>query len=401
MDFTRKLTLVDPLGIGFTCSTYSGNGQANINRNTMWKQQLRALAPAHVRIPLRWNKGNPGSSAGGAQTSGDADLYVKNINGLGAIPYVIYGGDNSDNGGLNPADAAAFVHHYNDPGVLSGGPVKYWVVGNEADNGGGSAAYLAALPGIVAAMHNADPSIRISAPAAAYWDTNLLSAAAKVPGVDDLDYHAYNGEDPAPNGFPNEDAYHQHIAVDIPKMFPGSCGVTECNWHFAGGDPAFFDWRNTCFIADAAGQVLSGGGHFTQYSDSNGALGLLNDGNGQGQPGVFGTPLPAYWGVGIWTGMRQFKTWSGAMCPVTTGFSSTTLSAFACSNGKIVLVNKSANPLSLTIAMNGKTTGTYQVWATNRNSPTSPITMPVNGTYVSGTIDYVIPAGTAVSVDVN
>jgi hypothetical protein len=231
-----------------------------MNLSASWKASLAALGAGHVRIPLRWNHGNPGSSAGGAQTSGDADTYIKNIRGMGAQPFVIYGGDAHDNTGLNATDAAAFVAHYNGSGGSThGGPVKYWVVGNEPDisNGGGDSAYLSMLPGVIAAMHGVDPSVVISAPAAAWWDSGLLKSAAAVKGVGILSYHAYNGGDAAPGGFPNESAYHANIQTLKTYKSGIRCGVEEANWHYVGGSTAFFDWRNTCFIADTAGQVLS------------------------------------------------------------------------------------------------------------------------------------------------
>jgi hypothetical protein len=403
VNFSKVLTPVDPLGVGWTCSTYKGNGAANMNASAEWKAKLAKLGAGHVRIPLRWNHGDPGSGAGGAQSSGDADKYVKNIRGMGALPFAIYGGDASDNGGLNGSDVAAFVKRYNGSGgAARGGPVRYWIVGNEPDNGGGSGAYLRLLPGVISAMHRADSSVVISAPAAAYWDTGLLQAAAKVDGVGILSYHAYNGGDPAPGGFPNERAYHDNIEILRSWKRGIHYGVEEVNWHFQGGSPAFFEWKNTCFIADAAGQVLTAGGHFTQYSDSNGPLGLLNDGTGQGQPGSFGTPLPAYWGLGIWTGMAgQFKKYSRNMVPVSTTFAGTTLSAFACDNGKVVLVNKDTSTHQVTIGMNGRTSGTYEVWATQRNNPAGPIRKVASGHYSRGEISCTVPAGTAVSIDVS
>jgi hypothetical protein len=401
VDFTKITRPVDPLGVGITLSTYSGGGQATINRSPQWKAMLANLAPGHVRIPLRWNKGNPGSSAGGAQTSGDADAYVQNIKSIGAIPFIVYGGDSTDNG-ISPGDAAAFIHHYNDAGGQHGGPVRYWVIGNEPSGGAGGG-YVSALPGIVAAMRAADPLVVLSAPAAAYWDTGLIQAAAKVPGVGILSWHAYNGGDASPGGFPDQSAYGANVAW-LRNLKPGLLyGCEEANWHYAGGSPAFFDWRNTCFLADAAGQVLSAGGHFTQYADSNGPLGLMNDGSGQGQPGSFLTTLPAYNGIGIWTGMAgAFKRWGSNMVQASSTYPGTVLGVYASDNGKIVLVNKDTAPHPVTIAMKGKTAGTYTVHASQQNNPTGPFMQAVQpAPYAGGVISWTVPAGTVASVDVS
>jgi hypothetical protein len=185
------------------------------------------------------------------------------------------------------------------------------------------------------------------------------------------------------------------------------CEEVNCMWEYstanAYSSSYFYDWHGSCFIASAAGQCLAAGGHFTQYSDSNGALGLMNDGSGQdSMPGSQGTTFPAYWGVGIWTGMAgQFKGVGAHMVSATSTIAATTLDVFACDNGKIVVVNKSGSSQALTIDLGGKTNGTYNVWATNAATATSPITEVVTGaTYTGSVITYTVPAQTAVSIDV-
>lgn len=400
VDFSSVLVPVSVLGVGFVISTY-GKGAASINSGGPWKAALAALAPGHCRVPLRWNGGNPGSSAGGGQTSGDADDYVRAIKDIGAIPLVTFGGDASDNGFV-PADGGKFVHHYNDGGGQNGGPVTYWTIGNEPDNTGGIGPYQSSAPQAAAAMHAADPTVVLSAPEAAYWDPSLLQWAAGQSWIGLLSYHAYNGGDPAPGGFPDQSAYNANIK-QLKAWAPGKVPcLHEFNWHYAGGASQFFDWHNTCFAADVIGQVLSAGGHATLYSDANGPLGLMNDGGGQGQPGSTGTPLPSYWGLGIWTGMNgEFFRYGKNMCPASTTYPGTTLSAFASDSGKIVLVNKGTAALPLVISMPGKTTGTYEAWETNAGSPTSPVTRSASASYTGGVIEYAIPGSTAASVDVS
>jgi hypothetical protein len=400
------LVACDPLGIGITISTYSGAGSANPNLSTTWLNSLIALAPGHCRIPLRWNNGNPGSSAAGAQTSGDADTYIANIKAMGAIPFVVYGGDTTDNGGINGTDAAAFVHHYNDAGGQHNGPVKYWVIGNEPNVSGGTGPYTSVAPSIISAMHGADPSVKLSVPASGFWDTGLLGSVAGM-NLDILSYHAYDGDD-AGTGFPNDGQYYTHVKTDMPGIKAGVMyGVEEVNWHFdynsANNKSAFYDWHNTLFIADVAGQVLSAGGHFSQYADSNAALGLMNDGTANAsQVGTFGTKFPAYWGVGIWTGMNgQFKRWGQNVVPTTTTFAFNTVAVYATDNGKVVICNKGSSSQALTIKLGGTTSGTYQVWKTNAASPTSAITQDVaSSPYTGSAISYTIPAQTVVSLEV-
>lgn len=414
------LVPVDPLGVGITLSGYSGGGTANI-LNAGWKAALQALAPATCRVPMAWFSGNPGIGAGGAQTAGNADAYIAAIKSIGATPFIVFLGDTSDNGFLTLADHGtseftAFVSHYNAGGGAHGGPVKYWVIGNEPDTQGVvggfdyNANYTTYLPSLLSAGHAADSTIVMSAPAAGSWNPTLIQAAANAAGnagLGILSYHAFDGGNIGGSGFPTDPQYYTHVKTDLPAYKAGiHYGVEEVNWNPAYGAPnttQFYDWHNTLFIADAAGQVISAGGHFIMYSDSNGALGLLNDGAAtNSQPGSFLQPLPAYWGIGIWTGMNgQFRRWSANMVPVTTTYAQGVLTVFASDNGKIVVCNKDTAAHPVTIGLGGTSSGTYNVWATNAASPQSPITEVVTaGAYSGSVIAYTVPAQTAVSIEV-
>jgi hypothetical protein len=115
------IATTDPLGVGVTISTYDGtssenpSGTANILKSSLWLAGVGNLAPAHRRIPLRWNGGNPGSGAAFALSSGDADAYIKAIKRMGTVPYIVFMDDNGGNA-MSAADAGAFVHHHNDNG---------------------------------------------------------------------------------------------------------------------------------------------------------------------------------------------------------------------------------------------------------------------------------------------
>jgi hypothetical protein len=412
VDFRTVSQAVDPLGVGITISTFNGNGgMANMNLSASWKQTLQNLSPGHCRIPLQYAGGNPGSSAAYAQTTGDGKTYVENIVAMGAIPYVILGGDsngaNNDNG-YTTADASGLVKYFNANGGQNGGPVKYWIVGNEPDNSGILSSYVSGLPSILSAMRSAEPSIaiKISAPAVATWSnaSAIQQVAEQSQPADILSYHAYNGAQ-----FPDQSSYYDNVKTMEGYKSGLMYGCEEVNsyWEYNTGNgyssSYFYDWHNTCFIASAAGNVLAAGGHFTQYSDSNGALGLMNDGQtDQGIPGSQGTTLPAYWGVGIWTGMNgQFKRYSSNMVKATNTFAQTSLEVWACDNGKIVVVNKDTSAHDLTINLGGTTTGTYNVWASQANNPTEKIQEVVtNASYSNSIISYAAPAQTVMSIDV-
>lgn len=407
-DFTTNVAAIDPLAVGITLSGYNGNGNASI-LNSTWKASLQALAPASCRVPFAWFGGNPGIGAGGGQTPGNATAYLNAINAIGAIPYVIYLGDTSDNGGINSTTATSFVNWFNAGGGAHGGPVKYWVVGNEPDNTGGTGPYESVVGGIVSAIHAADATTKVSAPAAAYWDTGLMTNSSITgSGLNIMSWHEYDGGNTDGTGFPTDPQYSSHTKSALGFVSGTSAGVEEINWspfYGSGNTTQFYDWHNTLFLADAAGQILSAGGHMIMYADSNGALGLMNDGtSNNAQPGSYGTKFPAYWGIGIWTGMNgQFKRWNTHMVTAATTFAQGVLTAYACDNGKIVICNKGSSAQNLTIAVTlsgGATTGTFKVWTTNAASPLSAISNTANGSFTGGVISYTIPGQTAASIDV-
>jgi hypothetical protein len=322
--------------------------------------------------------------------------YITTIRSMGGTPYVVIGGDNSDNG-LATSDVSGFIHYFNDNGgTRAGGKLERVVLGNEPDNGGGSGAYLAQLDGWIAAAKAADPSILVSAPAAAYWDTGLLASAATHP-IDILSYHAYDG-----TMFPMTRQYHTHID-DLRQMKSGlRYGVEEFIYHFEASVSGFLDWHNLVFTASVIGQTLSAGGHAIEYSDSNGQLGLLNDGAGQGQTGVLGDPLPAFYGIGMWTGLNgTFRGLGSASVIASTTVQD--LDVFGMNNGKVILLNKSATTdHTVKIGFGGRTAGTYSVWQTSMSAPTAP---PVEtkhmGSYAGAELMLKLPAGTVTSLQLD
>lgn len=416
VDFTTNIVTTDPLGVGFVVSEFGGNPIPLVG-DTTWNSKLANLAPGHIRCSVAWYGGSPGYGAGGSSRQhGTATAMINAIKAMGAIPLVSFNGDSADNNFV-PADGGSLVHYFNDAGGQNGGPVHYFSIGNEAENGGTpsvttyeSGSGTGSATATLAAMHAADATINIGMPAAAYWDTAMLSWAGAQTGIGCLSYHAYDGGD-AGTGFPNDGQMYTHIKTDLPAYKAGILyGCEECNWHFQYGGAnttQFYDWHNCCNIADNCGQALSAGGHLTVYSDFGTALGLLNDGTGaNGQPGAKYTTFPAYWGLGIWTGMNgQFKRYSGHMVSCTNTLGVATLGAYACDNGKLVIINKSTSVQALTIGVTmaaGATSSTYNIWSTSQSSPLAAITQVVtNATFTGGVINYTIPAGTAISIDIN
>lgn len=390
---------IDPLGAGLVITEFGGNPVPVVSNNGGWKQTLAALAPGHCRCSIAWYGGNPGYGAGGSsRTPGSATALIQAIQSVGAIPLVSYNGDSTDNGGLTAANGAALVV------AMSALGVKYFSVGNEPEVSGPTPAFGSIIP----AMAGAASGVVIGAPAAAFWDTGLLESVVGISGLRSMSYHAYDaldsaGSDNGGGGYFNTSQYFNQTGTM--RGFQGGLfyGVEEFNANSNAGSSATMAFttsvKNTLWVADVLGQLLSSGAHGTVYGDSNSGLSVISDGSG-GLPS-FGTPMPAYWGIGIWTGMNgQFKRWSANAVSCTTTFPNTSISAYACDNGKIVLVNKDTVAHAVTIAMGGKTSGTYNVNATQGSPPTAIRQIVTGAAYSGSEITYTVPANTAVSIDV-
>jgi hypothetical protein len=415
-DFRTTTYALDTYSIGATISTYNGGGNANINKNATWKSNLQALGPLAWRIPLRYNGGNPGSSAGGGQSSGDAATYINNIKSIGGVPVVVIGGDTSDNNFSNN-DAAGLVHYFNDNGGQNGGPVKAWVIGNEYTNGGNDPiGYQSHLNGWASAMKGASASgITLSAPAAPdmkFADGAIGSSVSNAAQyLDFLSYHAYQGQSAGLGATGDYETVANHIRSTF--ITSGNFGaragsvapaLEEFNWApFYSGQTEFYDWHNTVFIASVIGHSLSAGAHAYQYADSNGPLGLMNDGSGQnGQPGSFGTKFPAYWGLGMWTGLNgTFRRFGGHL--VSASSSVANVEIYATDNGKIMLINKDTAAHSLTVGIGGQpAAGTYNVWQTSQGAPlNAPTHVTTNAGYSGSVVSINLPAGTVSSLELN
>jgi hypothetical protein len=393
-------TPVDPLGVGVVITEFGGNPVPLVSNTAGWKTTMAALAPGHLRCSIAYYGGNPGYGAGGSsRTPGTATALIQAIQAVGAIPLVSYNGDSTDNGGLTTTNGAALVAY------LAALGVKYFSVGNEPEVSGPTPSYSTIVPAMAAAASG----VNVGAPGAAFWDTGLLSSTAGVSNLGCLSYHAYDGLD-APGsdngggGFYNTSQYFSQTGTMRGFKSGILYGVEEFNANSSASSGATLafttSWQETCWIADVLGQILRSGAHGTVYGDSNSALSVISDGSA-GLP-TFGAPMPAYWGLGIWTGMNgQFRRYSANMVSATTTFANTSISAYACDNGKIVLVNKDTVAHAVTIAMGGLTSGTYNVSAAQGSPPTSIVQVVTGAPYSNSQIAYTVPAQASVSIDVS
>ncbi len=413
VDFRTTVHPLDRWSIGGTILTEWGGGghtaaPVTIVTDATWRASLGALGPLHWRIPLNMTSGTPSSSEriGGRDDGAD---YLKAIRSIGGTPYPIIQGNPRDDD-FSAADVAAFVHYVNDDGgARAGGKIERLVLGNEPDNLGATGVrdYLAALDGRIAAAKGADPALRVSAPASSHWGNDALvrNGAAKHAGVDVLSYHAYDGANTGSNppGFPETRHYFDDMTA-LRSYRPGltGYGLEEVNFGSGQGTGPLYDYRNLVWLASVIGQVVTAGGNVSTFADLNGSFGMMNDGNGDdGQPGRLYTRFPAYWAVGMWTGMNGlFRRFGSATVAASSSVS--LVDVFATVNGKIMLINKDGTrDHTVTVSLLGKTTGHCWAWQTRKSTPTAgPSEVVSNRPYSGGQVTITLPAGTVTSLDV-
>ncbi|HVA97158.1 MAG TPA: hypothetical protein VND99_05885 [Candidatus Acidoferrales bacterium] len=396
VDFRKNLS-VPALNVYSIGDTISEFGYPNNNiANATWRSTLAKLGPLAWRLALRMNGNSVAAGAGGG--NGDGTAYVKDIRAMNGVPVVIAAGKTGDYD-IDPNMSVQLVHYFNDGGGRNGGPVKIWIIGNEPDNGN-SGGYIGALNATTKAMKQADPSIQISAPAASHFDDGLMGAANNTAGqyINYMSYHAYTGGD-------GQGVYSTPEFLTEAQHVKNSYGKTpaleEFNWNFrcAGGN-GYSDWEGGVYIASVIGNSLAGGaGHAYMYADSGGCGTLYNG----------GAPMPAYYGLGIWTGMNgQFDRFGSQLVNSSVGGVDVTnggksglsqqVELFAMNNGKIVAINKNGGAENITIGLGGLTTGSYTVWQTDTTGPIKEVRGSTN--FTGSKITITLPGHTVSSIDV-
>lgn len=421
------------LSFGSCISTYSGNSdnaniiKGNVAESVAWRTTLGELGPLAWRIPLAWNGGHPGSSAGGARSYGDAGSYVSAIRSIGGVPVVVVGGSAGDNDIL-AADAAALVHYFNDHGGLNGGPVDHWIVGNEPDNGGDAAygmhAYIHGGKGgsgfstIVSAMRSAtNRTLQIAGPSLvtyASWNKHLYDAFLDACGADAdvVEFHMYGGA----NLSRYSEAIRglQHAVASRPSTsgrVDVRLGEYNWMWHYEEPDHGagqFYTSRNTVAGACTVGRIVERGGRAHQYADNNGALGLITPGGANyGPPAAGRLPTPSYYGLKMWTGGDLFRRPTGSMAACTTALPDVEM--FASTGEKnVILVNKALSRThDVVLAVRGApASGNYEVWQTvqgmNPADPTgaqwkNPVPI-ASGSYKNDQVHFAAPPMTVSTV---
>ncbi len=385
VDFTTPIQATSELSIGSCISTYADGGTNLIKgaNNAQWRQYLQDLGPMVWRVPLYYHGGQVGSSAGGVHGGNEGAAYIGAIKAINGIPMIAVGGSTNDND-IQTNDAANLVRYFNDAGGQNGGPVDYFIIGNEPDNGFGLNNYIlggngnAGFHAIVSGMRAASTRrLYIAGPALTAWADYKFSDFRNFftnanTDTDIVDFHKY-GDGQRYDNVNRTSQYADAVnwlRAEINNSFgarASSIGIQlgEFNYHpfYDGWSDAFYTSRNTVHTASTIGHVLKSGGRAYQYSDNNGPLGLITNGTGYNdQPVGQHVRLPAYWGMSAWTGGVWTRRFGTTLVSTTTTLPD--FEVFATDNGKkIILINKSAgSDRTAVIHLVGITSGVHSIW---------------------------------------
>lgn len=400
VDFSKITQPIDELSFGSTITTYNGDGSgSSITRSDAWTDRLRQLGLSSYRLPLRFDVGSGKlfSAAAYAQAEPGDGYVTAIVQDLEARVIPVIGGQQSDND-FTPDEVRGVVEAV---GEIQGYLPSALILGNEPTGRGQLDLYTGRLASWIAAAKAVNPDIEVSVasmPDMKQGEADLRSIMVAADGqANRIGVHAYQGESAGLAGTGDYYTIPRQLAQD----YGMPVDVEEFNWAPRAGSEAFFGPENTVFTASAIGHVLMSGGRAHNYGDSNGALGLMNDGSGKdSQPGGMAQPLASYHGLGMLTGYNG--TFRGVRSGLVESVSTLDgIEVVAAQNGKVVLINKTDKAVSASIGVSGVASdGRFTVWQTDRLNPLEmPQQVISGGAYNNGTMTVDLPPTTVLSLE--
>jgi hypothetical protein len=268
---------------------------------------------------------------------------------------------------ISPADAAAIVKHFN---VTTNNPVRTWLIGNEPDAHGESAAtYSKRFNARYDAMKRADSSIVIGGGTTARYNAPFLTTFLAGSGsrVNFVDFHFYPGYDSfsqlraAPKTLTG---YLRRLRALIDRLVPrraASIGIHVGEWNISYVPPIISRYAYSGFAsawdADTLGRILAAGADSLSFATKNGGLGVVF-GDSHRPPAGYAqdTPMPLYEATGMFTGLGLFPHFGTSL--VATGSGVRGVDAFAsASPDEIVLVNLNSKVKGALVRVTGTRAG--------------------------------------------
>jgi hypothetical protein len=401
VDFGTTTRTIDRNAIGVDETTFGA--PLDVNDPTA-QQMLSTLGVGYSRIWLRFsNPGDPGSgvvcAASGCDTAISGDTWVTMQKSIGETP-VIGIADT-----MSSADAAALVQHFN---VTTGDPVSQWVIGNEPDHSGESAAtYSSRFNALYDAMKAVDPAIKIGGGTTAWYDQSFLQSFLQASGdrVDFVDFHWYPGNSTQSDLLAKLSDISYRIGqlrtlinTTVPSRASDiAIHVGEWNISYVASTLAEFAYSGfaSAWDADVLGRILSAGADSLAFGTKVNALSVLaSPGSGQTLPAGYSadTPMPMYEALGMFTGEGLFPRFGTTMVSATSGLAGVDVFA-STSPDDIVLVNTGGAAQNAMIQVKNGGRLTAAAWQIDQTgeTPSAPANVSTTTT-TNGSFDLSLPA---------
>lgn len=418
VNFTAPIAQLDKYSFGGTVSGYgvpwltTADGQCANDQCAVMSQ----LGLGAYRVSVQWNNGLPVSAAGGNGVGGaTGNQLVSSIRAAGAEPVLVIGGKGNQNDMDFTASDAANLAAYYSSGVFSGAnAVTQFVIGNEAGNPNNGAMtmsqYCSRFVAAAQAMRQVNPAVKLIGPAWSHYNLSALEEFLRCAGnyVDVVDYHAYGRSDQGidENIAASATLYEQRnreLRAAIDRIVPErsrqiAIQVGEYNVSPFSNDDVrderFYGAGNAVWNALATGSIIKGGGRAYVFADQNNPIGLMfhDEAIAAAHGRRTGQPMPAYHGVGMFTGQGLFRSFGSTM--VQTQTTDPDIVAYASANPRnIVLINKNRTEMRLAeLSFEGFARGRASVWQTNAlrpfDAPVNTGDMTVDGNVVYGLPPY-------------
>lgn len=418
VDFNNVVRTIDPLTFS---AVESGYGSTKLPNDINQRAEIALLGIAMLRINLGYQTpGNPNSTivskVAGADTSITGTQWVNAIKDTGAIPQIRVQMDATLPQSTWVTDAANMVTYFN---VTTGNRVDRWVIGNEpSDNGHTVESYAQGFVAMAAAMKNVDPTIKIGGPASAQYNASnsgflkaALTRIQQLGGTPDFAiFHSY-GSGNASNATlldetlqkyeTNPADFRTYLINTWGPSVGGAMPIEIGEWNLkTSSDARQLQHYATIWSALAMGRMVKSGVIGRFYADKNGlTMGFLVDTanpayGGSSYTGQPNDPMPAYHGIGMYTGESLFDGFGTQL--VSTTVTSSTNQVFAVSSNaakNIVAVNySSSDNTTTTFNLTGITNASVEVWQKNAGNQTPVNLGTINVT--GGSFNYTLDAYT-------
>jgi|GEM_PF-4237692 len=381
VDFRNKVGSTNRQALGYNATTFI---RTAVDSPALAAAEKR-LDGRYVRIPIGLRGGRVTSGASGGPTSLDACALIRWYQERGVRVLAVLAGASTDIN-IHAGDVATLMRMMAASGVdLDALEISS---PNEPNN-----QKLTLEQSIALAMLCSDevrqvkPGKRLWGPAWTWYDRNALRKFAEAMGdrLAGVDFHNYAM---GVKSLSTADALAQtsnwgkevaEVREDLKALsLPDQVSVSELNfsWRFEDGTPPdgknhrFFTAVNTVWCASVVGHILLAGGSAAIYGNQNGPLGVFSEDSNA-------TPMPAYWGLGAWTGASLFPHYADSFYEVRSS-AGPLVEAFAVSNEaggrNLVLINKNeVQDVAIDLSLEGFAVRNLAIWQSDSNKPAAPI----------------------------